>query len=320
MKSLNNNVNNLRSGTIPAWILEKNKFTAVKSKAVSNGFLKNTLLGISKVIQNEIFSERFAKKRGFLQQIDPRIKLLTILFFMVFCGLTRNMLTLIFLAVIAFMYVKLSGLMIKDYFKRVWLILPVIVLIVSIPAATSIFFVSKPLFYLYKDLHLKIWLITLPKEIYFSFDGFLMILKMSLRIGVSFSFGYLLVMTTRWTHLTKSLAVIKIPAMVISILNMTYRYIYVLSKLAFEMMEARFLRTVGKTNNKQNRMFIANRMSFLFVKSSFLSDEIYDAMKCRGYTGEPVCLTVFKLGQADLLWIINNSIIVLILVMGEVFF
>jgi len=301
-------------------MLEKNKCETKYGKSANTGFLLKTLKGISMVIQNEIFSERYVQNRKFLQSIDPRFKLLTLLFFMVVCGLSRSILTLVFLAFIASMYAKMSGLKMQDFLKRVWIILPILALVISLPASTSIFTKGKPLLYIYKELDLSIWFINLPYEVYFSPEGITIILRMALRVGVSLSFGYLLIMTTRWTHLTKSLGVLRIPSLIISILNMTYRYIYVLSRIAFEMIEARFLRTVGRIDNKQNRRFISSRISFLFVKSSFLSDEIYDSMRCRGYTGEPVCIDSFKLGQVDLLWFINNTIISIIILMGEMLF
>jgi energy-coupling factor transporter transmembrane protein EcfT len=98
---------------------------------------------------------------------------------------------------------------------------------------------------------------------------------------------------------------------------MAYKYIFILSKIATEMMEARFLRTVGNTKNKSNRMFIANRMAFLFIKSSYLSDEIYDAMRCRGFSGEILNLNRLRIQKIDFLWILNNIIILIVLFMGE---
>jgi cobalt/nickel transport system permease protein len=309
-----------RNVEIPEWMLIEHKHDDFEIKKSNIKFLKNTLNEISKVMRNEIFSERFAMNGEFIQKIDPRVKLLTLLLFMIFCGLTRSIVTLIFLSAIAILYVKFSGLVLRDYFKRVWLILPLIVLIFSIPAATNIFIKGKALFYIYQNVEFEIWFIKFPREIYFSLAGIGAILKMVMRIGVSFSYGYLLVMTTRWAYLTEALKVLKIPSLVISILNMTFRYIYVLSKIAGEMIEARFLRTVGHTDNNQNRNFIAGRISFLFVKSGYLSDEIFDSMKCRGYTGESVVLKTFKIQRIDILWIINNLIIIFILGIGEILF
>jgi cobalt/nickel transport system permease protein len=317
---VNSDISDLLKKDMPAWMFDKNPPGGTLDKSSSMGFLRKALVGISKVILNEIYSEKYVWNKKFLQKIDPRLKLLTVLFFMVFCGLAKNILTLILLTFVVIMYTKLSGLNMKHYFKRVWLVLPLLVFVLSVPAATNIFIKGKPLLYIYKGQDFKLLFAGFPKDLYFSGNGIITILKMSFRIGVSISFGYLLVMTTRWIHLTKSLSVLKIPSLVIAILGMTYRYIFVISKIAFEMFEAGYLRTVGRLKNKDSRRFIANRISFLFVKSSFLSDEIYDSMRCRGYLGETVYLNSFKLSRVDLLWTVNNIIIVCILVMGEILF
>ncbi|OPX88265.1 MAG: Nickel transport protein NikQ [Pelotomaculum sp. PtaB.Bin104] len=305
---------------IPDWMLGASNIVEEKKRPAKARFLLNSLLSISKVIYHEVFSESYALRKKLMQGIDPRVKLVTILFFIVCCGLTKSLLTLLFLTFAASMYVWLSGLSLKDYLSRVWMIYPLFLLIVSVPAATNFFIPGKPALYVYQALALKLWSINFPPELYFSYEGLAAISKMAVRVGVSFSFGYILVMTTRWSHLTKSLSFLHVPLQVIAILNMTYRYIYVIAKISMEMLESRWLRTVGKISRKDNRSFIAGRISFLFVKAYFLSGEIYEAMRCRGYTGEPVCLNSFKLRRADYFWLSSNLIIVLVIVMGEIIF
>lgn len=281
-------------------MLEKNENRQSKAGSINTGFLRKTAAAISAFFQNDLLSEAFASKNGLLQRLDCRVKLLTLLFYMIFSGVAKSFLTLIFLAAIAVLMTKLSRLDLKLYFKRVWLVLPIIMLVLSIPAATSLFIQGKPLFLIYKGLYL-------------SAEGLRVVLRMSLRVGVSISFGYLLVMTTRWSQLTKSLSILKVPELMIAILDMTYRYIFVLSRLSVEMFEARFLRTAGKIRNSENRKFISNGMAFLFIKANHLSEEIYNSMLCRGYDGNPVSLYEFKLGRNDIIWIMNNIIIVLVL-------
>ncbi|MGE5629920.1 MAG: cobalt ECF transporter T component CbiQ [Caulobacteraceae bacterium] len=303
--------------SIPVWMTKENDYSATNKKCLKNKFLGRILKSLSMVMQNEIYSERFVQRKGFLQIIDPRVKLLTFILYMIVCSLARGLLTLIFLAFVPLLYAVLSGLNIKDFIRRVWLILPVFVLVLSIPAATSIFIKGKPLFYLYNGAPADLIFITIPGKIYFSQEGSAAVVKMAVRIGASISFGYLLIMTTRWTELTKSLGVLKIPFIIITILNMTYKYIFILVRISYEMMEARFLREVGDIDNRKNRGFIANRISFLFIKSSYLSEEIYYAMKSRGYTGEPVCLRAFEFKSTDILWVVSNASIVLFLLIGE---
>jgi cobalt ECF transporter T component CbiQ len=219
------------------------------------------------------------------------------------------------------MYASISEIEVKKFIRRVWLVIPLILLIMSIPAMTNIFIPGKPIFYFYRGLHLNLLFFSLPPDFYLSAQGLLSVVKTVMRVGVSISFGYLLIVTTRWSDLVKGLSVLKVPVLVTAIFNMTYRYIYILSKISLESMEARFLRTVGDISNKKNRNFIANRMSFLFVRSHYISDEIYDSMKCRGYFGKPVSLKPLKVKAGDIIWIVNNVIIALMIIfIGEMIF
>lgn len=303
---------------IPDWLIEKNDFRNIEHTNNKTHFLRRTIKNISSVFQNEFFCERFVNNRKLLQIIDPRVKLFTFLFFMILCSFTGNFLTLIFLSVIAFGFAKMSGLNLRHYAKRVWMYVPLLVLILSIPAATNIFIEGVPLIYIYKSLEFKFLIFSLPHQLYFSLNGILAILKMSLRIGTSISFCYLLIITTRWSHISKAFSALKIPKLFILILSMTYRYIFVLSCIAENMMEARTLRTIGALKNKKNRLFVAHSIAFLFIKSSFLSEEVFDAMRCRGFTGDVVYLDHLKLRNVDYLFIINSIFIFLILILGEI--
>lgn len=307
---------------VPEWLLKTSDETLHnRSKSNHTAFLKKTIKSITEVLCSEFYSERIASQNKFLQRIDPRVKLCTFLFYLLLCNFSKNLLTFLFLACISFMYASISGIEVKKFIKRVWLVIPLVLLIMSIPAMTNIFISGKPLFYFYRGLHLKLLFFSLPTDFYLSAQGVLSVFKTVMRVGVSISFGYLLIVTTRWSDLVKGLSMLKIPLLITAIFNMTHRYIYILSKISLESMEARFLRTVGDIDNKQNRNFIANRMSFLFVRSHYISDEIYDSMKCRGYFGKPVSIKALKIKTTDIIWITNNVIIALLIIfIGEMIF
>lgn len=301
--------NNSTSKAIPAWLLaQDDKKNIMGSIRVS--FLQKTIKELSAVIQNEVYSQRYTNKKGYLQMADPRVKLITLFVFMLLCATAHSIITLVLLAAVAACFTVLSRLSLISYIKRVWLIVPVLVFIISIPAATNLFTSGTPLFYIYKPI--------VDSGLYITQPGILIITKMALRIGNSISFGYLLIMTTTWAHITMALSVFKVPALITTILGMTYRYIYILSKLATDLMVARFLRTVGSTDNKSNRGFMANRLSFLFLKASFISEELYAAMRCRGFSGKPLCLERFKLKATDILWVVNIILLIIILIVSEV--
>jgi cobalt/nickel transport system permease protein len=293
--------------SIPEWLLENKAATQIKHHRHSAGFLKKTLKQLAFVFENDFYCDKYARADGFLQRIDARVKLLTLLFFMLFCAFTTNVFVIILLATTAIVYAKLSSLSLPVFIRRIWLYIPLLIFIISLPAATSFFIKGTPLFYIYKD-------------VYISSNGLIAALKLFLRAGVSLSFGYLLIITTRWQSLMSALATLHIPKIFVTIISMAYRYIFLLSLAAEDMMNARLLRTVGKLSTRENRRFFGHGIAFLFLKSSSLSDEIYDAMCCRGYTGETINNERFKLTGIDILFIINNIIVILILFLGELLF
>ncbi|MCX6384321.1 MAG: cobalt ECF transporter T component CbiQ [Actinobacteria bacterium] len=303
--------NNIYSD-IPAWLLEKNLYNDMEASASKTHFIRKTLKHISEVFENELFCEKFAGKPLFLQSIDPRVKLLTLIFYMVLSSFTSNIVVLLILAVIPLLYAKLSGLELKDYIRRSWLYIPVLVLVFSIPGVTSLFVKGSPLVTV-----LRPGVMGLQSGLYFSMNGIEVALRIALRAGISLSFGFLLLLTTRWSKITSALALMHVPLLFISVLNMAYRYIFVISAMACDMMEARYLRTVGKLDTSDNRRFMGHSVAHMFIKSHYLSEEIYDAMRCRGFTGRPVSCDKFKVKGTDIFFIINNVIIVLILIAGE---
>lgn len=293
------------NNSIPSWLLEKNQDGNNIHKVSNTGFIAKTLYHFSQVFENEFFCERYAAKPMILQCLDTRVKVIVLFAFMIFSAFCSSIAVLAVLAGIALLYAKLSGLDMKDYIRRVWAYIPVIVFILSLPGASSLFTKGEPLFFIVKP------------GLYFTAAGIKMAIRLALRPGISLSFAFLLLLTTKWTHITGALAAMRIPTVIISVLNMTYRYIFILVQLADNMLEARFSRTVGRLTAKENRKFLGRSGAYLFIKSQFLSEEIYDAMVCRGFTGKQTYINDFKITFSDILFAVNNAIIMIILIAGE---
>lgn len=300
---------------IPSWLTGKSQAQSRGAKPSRTHFIAKTLHHFSEVFENEFFCERYAGKPGVLQSIDPRIKIGVLLVFMLFSAFCSNIAVLLLLAFIALLYARLSGLDMGDYLRRVWAYIPVLVLIFSIPGASSLFVRGAPLFYV-----LQPGFLGMKAGVYFSAGGIAMAFRLALRPGISLSFGFLLLLTTRWSRITGALASLHVPLLFISILNMAYRYIFVISEMAVGMIEARSLRTIGRLETADNRAFMSHSIAHLFIRSHFLSEEIYDAMTCRGFAGKPVSMDEFKVTAADILFIANNLILLLVLIAGELIF
>ena len=304
---------NLHGSAIPGWLLEKDNNIA-DSGGSGSGFLRRTANGVSRMLQDDLLAERYAAKGLFLQGIDPRLKLVTFIVLLILTAVSKSPVSLMLLAATAFMLAVLSGLGAWVFIRRVWFVLPLLLLVFSIPAATNIIIPGKPVLTIFGSSS-GASIPWLAGGLSFTLEGIRTVLKMFLRSGVSVSFCYLLIMTTRWSNLTASLRAFRIPVLFVSILDMTYRFIFVLIKVSIDIFEARYLRTVGKVRNRENRKFISSSIALLFAKSSHMSEEIYDSMLSRCYTGEPSGLKSFGFTGNDLVWAFNFVVMVFIILL-----
>lgn len=300
-----------RSG-VPSWLLEKNPNEPVKTRSSGTDFIAKTIRHFSEVFENELYCERYARKSLLLQCLDPRVKVIVLFAFLLFSAFASSMAVLLALAVTALVYAKLSGIDMKGYVRRIWAYIPLIVFVFSIPGASSLFTKGIPLFYV-----LRPGAFGIRTGLYFTVPGIEMAVRLALRPGISLSFAFLLLLTTRWSHITGALSRMHLPLLIISILNMAYRYLFIMAEMANSMMEARFLRTVGRLGTRDNRRFMSRSIACLFIRSQFFSEGIYDAMVCRGFTGKPVSIDSLQINAADILFVVNNSFIFLVLIAGE---
>ncbi len=176
-----------------------------------------------------------------------------------------------------------------DFFvKRVWLGIPLFAGLVVIP---SIFFVPGPSLF---ELQLG------PLMIAPSIPGIIGAILFVIRVGVSVSLAVLLVLTTPWADLLKSLQAIRVPQVFILVLAMTYRYIFLFLHLANGMFEARKSRVVARTSGAEQRRWIAGTMGNLLNRSVKMSNDVYAAMVARGFTGTIRSLQAYRMRASRL--------------------
>ena len=71
------------------------------------------------------------------------------------------------------------------------------------------------------------------------------------RVGVSVSLAVLLVMTTPWADLLKSLRALRVPQVFVLVLSMTYRYIFLFLHTTNGMLLARKSRVVASHQRRR---------------------------------------------------------------------
>ena len=87
-----------------------------------------------------------------------------------------------------------------------------------------------------------------------------------LRVGASVSLAILLILTTRWADILKSLRVLRVPTVFVIVLSMTYRYIFLLLHTANGMFLARKSRMVAHTSGKEERWWIVSAIGVLMQR------------------------------------------------------
>lgn len=271
-----------------------------------NGFLAHTLNRFAELFENELYNDRYSRNGKMLQNLDPRIKVIVVLAFILYGNFTTSLAILLALGIVAALYATASGLPLGSYLRRTWLYLPSLLFLCSLPGASSLLTRGTPLIG--------------NETFYFTAAGLQMACRIGLRTGDSLAFAFLLLTTTRWTDLMAGLRALHLPALFISVLNMAYRYIFLIAETGSSMMQARYLRTVGRVSARSGRRYMGNSFGRIFVSVHSFSENIYDAMVLRGYDGTPRTMRRLKIQAADWLFLLINIIILMILTVGGFIF
>jgi energy-coupling factor transporter transmembrane protein EcfT len=120
-----------------------------------------------------------------------------------------------------------------------------------------------------------------------------------LRVGTSVSIGVLLILTTPWNSVLKSMGVLRIPAVILLMLGMTYRYIHLLLNVTSDMFLSRKSRLLRPPSRAEGRRLIGATSGALLSKSLHLSSEVYLAMQARGFRNTPRTLDTYKMHRED---------------------
>jgi cobalt/nickel transport system permease protein len=265
-------------------------------KRRKGGFVTKTLQGATSLLRQAMFSEDVAARPGLLQRLDPRVKLLTLLGLLVVAAFLRSV------PVLAAMYLATIGLAAASrvslpfFVKRVWLFIPIFTGIVVLPATLNVITAGDIV------VPLGTWF---GHELGVTSEGLHGATIIVVRVATSISLVVLLTLTTPWNRLLAALRSVRVPAMFVLVIGMAYRYLFHLLGSVNEMYLARRARTVTLDSHATSgRKFVAATAGALFGKAHATSEEVYQAMVSRGYTGNPRPLRRARMGGADVVWIL----------------
>jgi cobalt ECF transporter T component CbiQ len=249
--------------------------------------VERTVTGLLDIVQHALFSEQTAQKHGFLQQIDPRVKLTGVLALIIASLAVRRIWALLGLFAACLLLAVLSRVSMRTLLSRVWLAVLAFTGAIALPA---IFLTPGEIVYRLPWLNWPIYA-----------QGLTSATLLLLRAEVAATLSVLLILTTPWARLLRSLRFFRVPVVCVVLLSMTYRYIFLLIQNASEMFEARRVRLVGFLDASDRRRLAAATAGVLLSKSFELTREVHLAMLARGYHGEVYALDERELRSGD--WI-----------------
>jgi cobalt/nickel transport system permease protein len=248
-------------------------------------FVERTIIGLAEAMERSLYAEELAQADGLLQRIDPRVKVLGMLALLVAAALSRNIQVILGLFAGAILLAAMSQVPLRTLAARAWL--PAL-LFTGALALPAIFITPGPPL---ARLPLLDWAITA--------QGIVGATYLITRVETAATFSLLLILCTPWTHVLKSLQVLRVPVVVVVILGMTYRYIFLMLQIARDMFESRQSRMVGTLAGPDQRRLAGASVGVLLSKSFQLSNDVYMAMQSRGFRGEVHTLDEFQMRRGD---------------------
>ena len=234
-------------------------------------FIEKTIRSLLNAGQEALFAENTAQLPGFLQRLDPRVKIAGLGALIVAAVSVRRLSVLIALFLVSVLCAVFSRISVRMLAGRVWLGVLGFTGMIALPA---IFLGSHG-------------------------NGWRSAAFLVLRGETTATFSLLLILTTVWSHLLRSLRFLGVPPSAVAVVSMSYRYIFVFLETAKHTLEARQTRLVGQLEPALQRRFAAASVGALLHKTFDLSGNVYTAMQARGYRGEIRLLEDLEMRSRD---------------------
>lgn len=258
-----------------------------------NNFIERSIMGALAFLKNSVFSEEYAQKKGLLQSVEPRSKVLGIFLFVIVALFIKDTFLLLCLYALCLLLAHLSRINLGFFLKRTLIFIPLFSLFIALPALFNVFSPGQQLFS-FNMLSVKL-IVTR--------QGVASALLFVARVTTSVSLVVLLTLTTKHFELLRSLRVFGVPQVFVVVLGMCYRYIY----LFVEVIENSYLAIKSRVGigirYQKGQRIVGWHIASLWNRSVQLNQEVYSAMLSRGFSGETVLLNEFVFGLKDFVWL-----------------
>jgi cobalt/nickel transport system permease protein len=293
---------------IPDWMKEVNvgPCPCCTVSAGKKNFIGKTLSGIFNFLEETIVSENYARRKGVLQSLDPRVKLISIIALIVAVTMVTDWRLMLFVYVLTLFFAYISKIGLWFFIKRVWLFIPIFTGIIALPMIFNIFFPGDSLVTLITlGPGASLGPLSLPETIAITRQGTMGAISFTLRVATCVSAAVLLFLTTPRDVLFKSLRSVGVPKVYVLTLDMCYRYIFLLTDMVKAFYTAKKSRTIKSLPMLEEQKWVGGRIGYTLVKSLDMAEKVHGAMVSRGFNGDVKLLEDFAMKPRDYVAVVS---------------
>jgi cobalt/nickel transport system permease protein len=254
------------------------------------------------------FLDRYRDAGTFVHRLDPRVKFLAVLVFIIGVALTQPpawwAYGVFFILVTA---LALASRTSPGYLLKRSLIVEPFVFFVAVFVP---FFRQGEVL---AAVNLGSWHISIYRE------GTLIFFGIMIKAWLSIVALILLSATTRLPDLLRGLERLHLPRVMVMILSFMYRYIFVLVEEVGRLRTARDSRGYGGGTRRHRIRTVGMMVGTLFIRSYERGERIYHAMLSRGYDGRLRSLRRFAVNATDIVFLAGaGAVVVAVTVLAHV--
>lgn len=229
-------------------------------------FLERTVRTLTNAVEQAILAEHSAQSRGWLQALDPRVKLAAAgALLLATISVHRLWVLLALFAPLALIAAVLGARLAT----RSWMAVLAFTGVIAIPA---VFLVR---------------------------GGITSAALLISRAEIAATISVLLIVSTPWNRLLRAIRWFRLPVVAVVLLEASYRFAFLLLETARDMFEARSTRLIGELDAADQRRCAAASAGVLLDKTLLFSGEVHIAMQARGFRGEPMLLEDLRMRRRD---------------------
>jgi cobalt/nickel transport system permease protein len=272
------------------------------SVTLRSSYIEKGIGHLSKMITTGYLNVGQESREGFFQKLDPRVKLIFLIFFVVIVSLKRHIFPEAVISLFLFLLVVSSRIKLAQFYKKIVGLTFVFGFLVVFPSAFNVVTQGElilPVIHLSQPHEFMIY--HIPEEIGLTRQGIDGVMMLCLRMMNSLAISLLVIYTTPFHRIIKALQVFRVPQALLLVITLSYKYIFIFAKTIEGMYFARKSRLVGMARADEARIWAAGRIAHIFRRAMSRYEEVFRAMVARGFAEEVRLSDIGDLTAADLL-------------------